>query len=548
METLYRKYRPKSFDEVEGQQHIVRTLRNAIQLDRVGHAYLFTGPRGTGKTTLARIFSLALNCLAPKDGDPCGICERCVKMLSGASLSTIEIDAASNTGVDNIRTLREEAVLPPIDGAPYKIYIIDEVHMLSRGAFNALLKILEEPPKHIIFILATTEIQKVPETIVSRCQRFDFGRIPITNIIEKLTRIAKQEKVTVEKEALEAIALASSGGMRDAESLLSQLFATSDKHITREEAEKILGFSHQKTVYAYIDALFTGNLSQALTYIDEATTNGYNLDHFVETAVYHLRHALLLRVSPDFAKELEQEITQDHIAHLTKIAQPRSLIWIVRAIDRLLSARISMRSSFMAQIPLETATVKIILPQDAEHETQNKKRKTKDEQPSPITPAKPHIPSASQPMENSTKAKIANTPLAKSPSNHTSASKVDARSQTSTSQKSNTNNPPASLSLQDVFSVWQKCLDASHSKNRMLGTFLKSTHVSRVEGTSLFLSVPNEFTKNTLEKKENRLTVEEILGTLLSTRVTIIVSTAQTNGSEDPLLKNVMETFGDAIA
>lgn len=535
METLYRKYRPKNFSEVEGQVHIVKTLKNTITAGRIGHAYLFTGPRGTGKTTIARIFSLALNCLKPNNGDPCGKCTSCTKILGSVSLSIIEIDAASHTGVDNIRQLREEAILPPLDGARYKVYIIDEVHMLSKGAFNALLKILEEPPKHIIFILATTEIQKVPETIISRCQRFDFGRLPLRNIIDKLSRIAKEEKVKLDPEILEMVAVASAGGMRDAESLLSQLFSANDKHISTKEAEEILGFSHRHTVRSFIDALVKNDILQALRHIEEASENGYNLDHFVETLLYQLRRMLFLRVSPDMQDDLKNEITKEELAKMLEQVKPLSLSWIVRAIDTFLAARISMRSSFLPQIPLETAVVKIL---DTAPVT------------TPTTPPTNNTQSKMQPSSIPKKEDLTTTKLAEE-------KKID----TFKAIKTETPSPPSNISpepvsstlrssssLEEVFTVWQQCLDQTKEKNALLGTFLRNSSVTKTEGNSIFIATSSEFYKNALEKQENRLTIENILGILLNNRVSLHISVeAPEEEKPDPLIQNVMEAFGNAI-
>lgn len=529
METLYRKYRPKNFLEVEGQTHIVKTLRNAILIGRVGHAYLFTGPRGTGKTTLARIFSLALNCLNIQDGNPCEKCQSCTRVLKGNSLSVIEIDAASHTGVDNIRQLREEAFLPPMDGSPYKIYIIDEVHMLSKGAFNALLKILEEPPKHIVFILATTEIQKVPETVLSRCQRFDFGRLPITNIIEKLARISKSEKVKLDPEVLEMIALTSAGGMRDAESLLSQLFSANDKHITIKEAEEILGFSHRKTSRAFITALTENNIPDALRHIAKASESGYDLDHFVETTIYRLRQMLFLRVSPEFSNELKNEIPQEEMETLLKQVTPLSLSWIVRAIDILLSARISMKSSFLPQIPLETAVVKIL-------DISLSPDKTLPDAKKPDSPEQ-------LPTENPTPPS----------SGKTDDSTIQKEDVSSSSFKKNDppkkkKSPSTVFSLNEVSAIWKQCLNQTKEKNALLGTFLEECVAVQVKENILFVETSSEFYKNALEKTENRLTIENILSTLLNARVSLSVRIRTSSKKEqDTLIQNVLEAFGGAV-
>lgn len=527
METLYRKYRPKNFSEVEGQAPLVRTLKNAIKAGRVGHAYLFTGPRGTGKTTLARIFSLALNCLNPKNGNPCEKCESCLKILRNASLSIIEIDAASHTGVDNIRQLREEATLPPMDNARYKIYIIDEVHMLSTGAFNALLKILEEPPKHIIFILATTEIQKVPETIVSRCQRFDFGRLPLKNIIDKLNRIAKSEKVKLDPEVAEMVAIASAGGMRDAESLLSQLFSANDHHITAQEAEEILGFSHRSTAFAFITSLTQNDIPTALKHITEASENGYNLDHFVESVLYQLRRMLFLRISPDLASELKNEMTEKELQITLRQVQSIDISWIVRAIDILLVARVSMKSSFLPQIPLETAVIKILDITSTMTQTSPPQKQPSLKSMSNLTP--------SQLSEETPKTTI---PQKDTPPSIQNTQQIIKKSSPKTT----------SFSLKDVFSIWQQGIIQTQEKNALLGTFLKESAVVRTNENILFIETPSEFYKNTLEKRENRLTIEDILGTLLNTRISLYISVkAPEKENPDPLIQNVLETFGNAV-
>src|SRR4030043_1984139 len=277
--TLYRKYRPATFSEVIGQKHVVQTLQNSKKSGRIGQAYLFAGPRGTGKTSIARIFAKTINCAHLKPGEPCLKCDSCKTILDGRALDIIEIDAASHTGVDNIRELRETVKLPP-SSLKYKVYIIDEVHMLSGGAFNALLKTLEEPPAHVIFILATTEVHKIPETILSRVQRFDFTRLTIEEIIKRIAEIAKLEKVSVDHEALEIIAVSSEGGMRNAESLLGQIIALEDKKITVKEVKFLIGTISEKELVDFVGTIIENDIPAAFSKIGALRESGVDFKNF----------------------------------------------------------------------------------------------------------------------------------------------------------------------------------------------------------------------------------------------------------------------------
>ncbi len=294
---LYRKFRPQSFDEVKGQDHIVTTLKNQIKSNRIGHAYLFTGTRGTGKTSVAKIFAKSVNCENRTDGSPCGECAVCKAIASGASMNVIEIDAASNNGVDNIREIVDEVSYSPTEGK-YKVYIIDEVHMLSIGAFNALLKTLEEPPSYVIFILATTEVHKIPITILSRCQRYDFRRISIDTIADRLNELMVAENVPVEEKALRYVAKMGDGSLRDALSLLDQCLAFHfGKTLTYDMALDVLGAVDQDVFSRLLSHIVDRNVLGCITLLEEIIYKGRELSQFVGDFTWYLRNILLVKTS-----------------------------------------------------------------------------------------------------------------------------------------------------------------------------------------------------------------------------------------------------------
>ncbi len=289
---LYRTYRPKSFEEVAGQKVVIRTLKNALIHDKIQHAYLFSGPRGTGKTSVAKIFAKAVNCLNPDHGSPCNTCDVCKGIDQGDIADVIEIDAASNNGVDEIRDLRDKVKYMPSVGK-YKVYIIDEVHMLTTGAFNALLKTLEEPPKHVIFILATTEVYKIPSTILSRCQRYDFKNIEISDIITKLKEIVKQENIDIEEQALHVIAENAEGGLRDAISLLDQAISFSENKITVDDIHEVAGSVSQKALSSILTAITKKEITHALVLLKELLAEGKEASRIVNDLILALRDLLL---------------------------------------------------------------------------------------------------------------------------------------------------------------------------------------------------------------------------------------------------------------
>lgn len=300
---LYRKFRPDTFSEVKGQDHIVSTLKNQIKADRLGHAYLFCGTRGTGKTSIAKLFAKAVNCEKPQDGSPCGECSVCKAIASGASMNVIEIDAASNNGVDNIREIRDEVQYSPVEGK-YKVYIIDEVHMLSIGAFNALLKTLEEPPSYVIFILATTEAQKIPITIMSRCQRYDFKRITVDTIADRLMDLAGREQLEYEEKAIRYIAKAADGSMRDSLSLMDQCIAFYlGEKLTYEHVLEVLGAVDNDVFSKMLRTIIAGDSVMCIKQLEEIIIRGRDLTQFVSDFTWYLRNLLLAKTS-DNAEEM----------------------------------------------------------------------------------------------------------------------------------------------------------------------------------------------------------------------------------------------------
>ncbi|MBF6613350.1 MAG: DNA polymerase III subunit gamma/tau [Chloroflexi bacterium] len=363
--SLYRKYRSQTFAELVGQEPVVRTLMNAISLGRISHAYLFTGPRGVGKTSAARLLARAANCTGEAGERPCNNCPNCLAANRDIATDLIEIDAASNTGVDNVREIIEKAQFAPSIWHT-KFYIIDEVHMLSASAFNALLKTLEEPPPHTSFILATTEVHKVPATVLSRCQRFDFRRIPLTSMVERLQYICEQEGIEAEHPALEMVARHSTGSLRDAESLMDQLRVYAEEGITLATVQELLGAAGGEKVAEFIDALASRDPAQGLRYINQVLEEGLDLRQFNRQIVEQLRSMLLLKAGAAGSDDSLLDVTEEMKARLTtqatKVTMPELLRWTRIFAD----ADIALRSTSYRQLPLEMALVSAILqPEEA---------------------------------------------------------------------------------------------------------------------------------------------------------------------------------------
>lgn len=362
---LYRKYRPQTFAEIAGQEHVTETISNEIKSGHLAHAYLFSGPRGCGKTTTARVIAKAINCQNRKEGEaePCNRCSNCLEISSGRAIDLIEIDAASHRGIDDIRELREGIKFAP-NKLKYKVFIIDECHQLSKDAANALLKTLEEPPGHAIFILATTELHKILPTILSRCQRFDFRKLTLAELVARLQKLAESEKAKIDKKALELVALSAGGSVRDSESLLGQaLVASSGKKepIRAEDVRRIFGISEIQSVQEFAKMLEKRAATDAVTRINQITEKGYDLQEYAKSIINYLRQAMILAIIGASAAQNDNVmiagLTDEEFEELRQLTLALGEVKIKKMIEIFLTAQEKIRYSPIPQLPLELAVV-----------------------------------------------------------------------------------------------------------------------------------------------------------------------------------------------
>ncbi len=524
-QALYRKWRSQTFDEVIGQHHVTQTLVNALNLERVAHAYLFAGPRGTGKTSTARLLAKAVNCRAEDPATrPCNQCHICLAINEARLLDLIEIDAASNTGVDDIRDLREKVSFRPSE-ARIKFYIIDEVHMLSNSAFNALLKTLEEPPEHVIFVLATTEPEKIPSTITSRCQRFDFRRIRLNDIVQRLAFIVEQEGVEVEPAALAYIAQQGSGSMRDAISLLDQLTAYGSGTITLNLVQTVLGAVASQSIIALVDALTAGDVAAGLDLINQIVGDGADPRQLAREIVEYLRAVMLVKLGGGAGLNLPEETLTTMKAQAAKVDAPA----IIRATTLFNEALLDIKSGLLTvpQLPLELAFVDAAMVATAVA------------QPAAVG-AEPLAPSVVQPRST---AKMIALPA---------QAREGTRPGVAIDQED--------LTIETVRDCFESVLDEIEKKNKLMAETLRSqTRLYKVSGNEIYF-ITVDMMKDRFEKPQPSLALNEAFSGIIGLPVSVrflsekSVSTTSPGDGEDSadmdsatLLKVAQELGGKIV-
>lgn len=510
-QALYLKWRPRTFEHVIGQEHITRTLRNAIIQDRVRHAYLFNGPRGTGKTTMARILAKAVNCLHLDPAlRPCDECQFCEAINAGNFLDLIEIDAASHNGVDDVRELREKIAFAPSEGR-YKVYIIDEVHRFSGSAFDALLKTLEEPPEHAIFVLATTELDKVPATIKSRSLMFEFRRVPMREVADRLQMIVESEGVEADREALELVARQGTGSVRDSISLLDQLIADPNQRITLELAEQTLGTASNRATGKLVQAIIDNNVAEGLDVLNQAIDEGADPAQFGRQIVEYLRNLILVQTAGPSLVDATAEMRatlQEQAAAIGRAA-------LLRAIRAFNAAIGEIRGGWQPQLPLEMALIESTRP-------------LHEEMPSPaeVSVAPARAPKAAKPA-------VPDEPETEAPS-ATAA---------------------APLSLADLKRAWPSILDAARKRNMPLAKLLDEVSVRALEGQTVVLSISEDKAvfRQLLEaddkRKELARTIQAVFGVPLHIKIVVGgTKAAAGQASSDPVLSFVENELGGTVA
>ena len=529
---LYLRWRPRRFEDVVGQEHVTRTLRNAVKLGRPSHAYLFTGPRGTGKTSVARILYRAVNCEHAEQGDPCNTCPLCLAALGGRALDLIEIDAASTGGIADIRDLREKVGYRPNEGR-YRVYIIDEAHEMSSAAWDALLKTLEEPPPHALFVLATTEAHKVPPTIVSRCQRFDFRRIPFQQTKDQLARVAQAEGMQIEPAVFERLALVARGGLRDALSLLDQLSAFAVGEIDMTVARAALSLPSIEAVRGVVDGMTRRDPGAVMAFIADAAEGGADLRLFAEELVVHLRALLLLRSGAD--ARLSNELPEDEVAWLRERAAAWSAGTLMRLVQTLSEALARTRDAAQFQVQTEVALltacdVETLLPAALEARPPSEVVSSGRDSTVPV------IADIAAPAAAVAEVPAPAAAVAEVPAPAAAVAEVPAPA------------PPV-VGDQALKARWPDVIEQVKRRNGLVGSILGSAEPLSLDDSSvLVVAFSTDFNRKTAEKATNRQLIEtafeRVYGSAYRLRATAPAGSDGPGLLEDPVINYAARTFG----
>lgn len=526
-EVIYRKYRPQKFKDLIGQEHVRRTIENEVATDKIAHAYLFTGPRGIGKTTAARLLAKAVNCLErqPGESEPCGKCTNCRQLIDGRFLDLIEIDAASNRGINEIRELRERVRYSP-SSAKFKVFIIDEVHMLTTEAFNALLKTLEEPPAYAIFILATTEPHKIPETIISRCQRFDFKKVGLKELVKRLEMITKKEAVEIDQAVLVNIAIRGEGCLRDAESLLQQILSLGEKRVTMDEASLILPRSDLGLVIVFVRHLFLKNAALGLELVNRLLEEGIDLEQFTGDLLEFLRKVLIYKVDSRYPLDLDDE----SLSQVAELSQKIGLAELTGLIEMTIAKKKDLKQTDILQLPLELLVVEFF---------------GAGPQPTPAV------------AKDGLAAKVSDNRSQEMPE-----TKKDERPASSSNLKSEhsaaepvgrfDNSQPSTLTLEAIKEQWPAILAEIKKCNHSVLASLKTGHLLAFNVGVLEIGFPYKFHRERAADFKNRKVVEDCLLKIFGEKIQIEIKTVNFSpqietDSQDETIKNVLEVFGGEV-
>lgn len=532
-----RKWRPQNFDEVLGQEHVAKTLKNAIATGRIAHAYIFCGPRGVGKTSTARILAKALNCEKGISHNPCNKCSTCKEIFRGTNLDVLEIDGASNRGIDEIRQLRENVKFAP-SSARFKIYVIDEVHMLTIEAFNALLKTLEEPPEHVKFIFATTQPHKVLATILSRCQRFDFRKIPILKIIQKLKQIIKAERIKIDENVLVAIAKAADGSLRDAESILDQLISYSRDTISLKDVSSVLGLIEQDLLFEFSKKIIEGDSASLVKLLDASVNRGKDLSKLLDSLIEHFRNLMIARISDSRNLAGIVDLPPEFAQAIAKQSKQLSLYTILDILQALIDVKGLAKRINSLRIPLEVAFVKLTQNlRQSDQQIDLKKEAPKKEAPKEEVPTE-------RPRQPESIIKTIPTVIKSERGSFSISGKKEEIQDAAEATDSKT-----MVGMDMVNSVWGQCLSIIGKKKMSVATYLADAKPIKCEHNILTVSFPKnlDFHKEFLEHRDKRELIEQTLTRLLNAKIRINFfideHQLQRRSEQDTFTKDILKTF-----